>query len=867
MADIRITPASSVMAFTSSLNFKQTITQDASGTIVLQGSGSINRTNLFAVDGNNGRLFSIDDDLSDSLFSVNTIAGLPVIEAFANNTVIIGQYGQNVLVVTGSRVGIGTSSPLSKLMFGDGETDVDAIRMGYTGRYGIGFNTNTGGYFHIFAHKDATRIAFGFDTGTYGTFSEKFSISATGAATFASSVTAGGKIILGSFPNSTTNSGEAWIGRAADRSAGTMTVQLGGGATSGRVFEVVDYSWSNVLLSVNSSGAGVFNSSVTATSFIGPLTGTAATATNVAYSGLTGTVPTWNQNTTGNAATATTLATARTLTIGSTGKTFNGSANVAWSLAEIGAQAALTNPVTGTGTLYQIAKFTSTGATIGNSMISDTGTYVGIGTTMPNAKLDIVDTMAIPTLRIAYVPAGGYGGGGNIDFVGAASDFVSGNISWKNGLTVKAQISYSASGVMTLKAPSTIDLQTVSTSRIYIDSTGNVGIGTTLPGSKLAVGLRASTDGNIRLSAAGGGVDAGASLLWDMQVGGGNAISHLAEIRPESYATGANKNILNFYVGDWNNNATSGTAKMTIAQDGNVGIGAINPSDKLTVVGSDATTFQGGGIYNSYTYGNSNKAESRFNLGKVESGVTYQPMGAIGAFPQDNTSSANGILSFYTRTSQSVTEKMRIHTNGKVSINNTDSTAGQFSVSNNASVTAYNTTFRMLEGATFKNDTVIGWNVAGQYSHFGNYQNLPLALRTNDTNRIWITADGNVGIGTTTPGIYKLYVAGTIYATGDVIAYSDESVKENIRPIENVIEKIQSTRGIIYDRTDTETKDNIGFIAQELEVAFPELVVTNEDGTKAVKYQNAVAVLFEAIKEQQKQIDAILKLLDNGTSK
>ena len=90
MADIRITPASSIMSFTSSLNFTEKITQDASGSIVLQGSGSTGRTNVFAVDGNSGRLFSIDDDLSDSLFSVNTIAGLPVIEAFANNSVNIG---------------------------------------------------------------------------------------------------------------------------------------------------------------------------------------------------------------------------------------------------------------------------------------------------------------------------------------------------------------------------------------------------------------------------------------------------------------------------------------------------------------------------------------------------------------------------------------------------------------------------------------------------------------------------------------------------------------------------------------------------------------------------------------------------------
>jgi len=100
------------MAFTSSLNYKETLTQDASGSLTLYGSGSTGRTDVFSVDGNNGRLFSVSDDLSNSLFSVNTIAGLPVIEAFADNSVVMGQYGQNVLVVTGSRVGIGTSTPL-----------------------------------------------------------------------------------------------------------------------------------------------------------------------------------------------------------------------------------------------------------------------------------------------------------------------------------------------------------------------------------------------------------------------------------------------------------------------------------------------------------------------------------------------------------------------------------------------------------------------------------------------------------------------------------------------------------------------------------------------------------------------------------
>jgi hypothetical protein len=115
MADIIITPASSIMSFTSSLNYTQTLTQEASGSLTLLGSGSTGRTDLFTVNGNNGTLFSVSDDLSNSLFSVNTIAGLPVIEAFANNTVVMGQYGQNVLVVTGSNVGIGTATPQAKL--------------------------------------------------------------------------------------------------------------------------------------------------------------------------------------------------------------------------------------------------------------------------------------------------------------------------------------------------------------------------------------------------------------------------------------------------------------------------------------------------------------------------------------------------------------------------------------------------------------------------------------------------------------------------------------------------------------------------------------------------------------------------------
>jgi hypothetical protein len=109
---------------------------------------------------------------------------------------------------------------------------------------------------------------------------------------------------------------------------------------------------------------------------------------------------------------------------------------------------------------------------------------------------------------------------------------------------------------------------------------------------------------------------------------------------------------------------------------------------------------------------------------------------------------------------------------------------------------------------------------------------------------------------TSDQGAYKLQVNGAIYASSDITAYSDISVKENIRTINNALERVTKSRGVIYDRIDTNSKDNIGFIAQELEVEFPELISTNADGTKGVKYQNMVAVLTEAVKEQQTQIES-----------
>jgi len=67
-------------------------------TLILYGSGSTNP--IFTVQGSQGELFSVTDNLSGSLFSVNDISGLPVLEAFSDNTVLLGSYQDPMLITT-----------------------------------------------------------------------------------------------------------------------------------------------------------------------------------------------------------------------------------------------------------------------------------------------------------------------------------------------------------------------------------------------------------------------------------------------------------------------------------------------------------------------------------------------------------------------------------------------------------------------------------------------------------------------------------------------------------------------------------------------------------------------------------------------
>jgi len=107
--------------------------------LLVEGSGSGANTTIMAIDGNNGRLFEISDDLSDSLFSVNTVAGLPVIEAFADNEVRIGQYNKETIVVSGSSGDLQLSGSIKMISLNtNSQTNILTIN---TSTNEIGYNT------------------------------------------------------------------------------------------------------------------------------------------------------------------------------------------------------------------------------------------------------------------------------------------------------------------------------------------------------------------------------------------------------------------------------------------------------------------------------------------------------------------------------------------------------------------------------------------------------------------------------------------------------------------------------------------------------------------------------------------------------
>ena len=112
--------------------------------------------------------------------------------------------------------------------------------------------------------------------------------------------------------------------------------------------------------------------------------------------------------------------------------------------------------------------------------------------------------------------------------------------------------------------------------------------------------------------------------------------------------------------------------------------------------------------------------------------------------------------------------------------------------------------------------------------------------------------------------VMDLYDNGDAYLSGSLTQASDARLKKNITTLSGSLDKINQLRGVTYNWIDQkkDSTQQIGFIAQEVEKVFPQLVKTDEKGMKSVAYANMVPVLLEAIKDQQQQIDELKKAIE-----
>lgn len=137
-------------------------------------------------------------------------------------------------------------------------------------------------------------------------------------------------------------------------------------------------------------------------------------------------------------------------------------------------------------------------------------------------------------------------------------------------------------------------------------------------------------------------------------------------------------------------------------------------------------------------------------------------------------------------------------------------------------------------------------------------------------NGIFMTADvseARMGINNDAP-TSALYVDGDIVATGAITELSDGELKTNVREIENALEIISELRGVQFEwvqgaegLSELPPGTRTGLIAQEVEKVLPEAVLSPEAGYKSVDYARFTPILIEAMKEQQKQIDELKKMV------
>ena len=130
-------------------------------------------------------------------------------------------------------------------------------------------------------------------------------------------------------------------------------------------------------------------------------------------------------------------------------------------------------------------------------------------------------------------------------------------------------------------------------------------------------------------------------------------------------------------------------------------------------------------------------------------------------------------------------------------------------------------------------------------------------LGTSNAERARLTSGGNFGIGNTAP-TDKLSVNGNVYVSGTLTEASSIALKENIDPITGALSIILGINGYTYDRKDGSRRNEPGLIAEEVAEVLPNIIQRDDQGNPSgVQYTKIIAYLVESIKELKAEIDIL----------
>jgi hypothetical protein len=526
----------------------------------------------------------------------------------------------------------------------------------------------------------------------------------------------------------------------------------------------------------------------------------------------------------GNASTASKLETARTITLGGdlTGNvSFDGSAGVTLTATIAADSVALGTDTTGN---YVASLVAGTGITLANN------TGEGATPTITNSAPD--QTVVLTA-------------GSNVSISGTYPNFTIASTDTNTTYTASTGLSLTGtafsidSSVVTLSGAQTLTNKTINGSQLVDASVANAKLTnssvTVTAGTGMSGGGAVSLGSSITLTNAGVTSNVAGSGITVSGATGAVTITNSDK--------GSSQNI-------FKNIAVSG--QTTVVADGN--------DDTLTLAAGSNVTIT------------TNATTDTITIAATDTNTTYTAGAGLTLTGTEFTHTDTSSQATVTNSGRSYIQSITLDTYGHVTaltsatetVVNTDTT-----YSAGTGVTLTGTTFSIGQSvatsATPSFDKVLATsNGLGENFKVGddawigdvNTANCIRIKGQQDATAGYISFGNNTtALGSTNSSTLTWGAAFT--ATGDITAYSDARVKENIKTIENGLDKVLALRGVTYNRTDLEDKtEKIGVIAQEIQEVLPQ-VVMEENDRLSVSYGNLAGVFIEAIKEQQTQIELL----------